>query len=80
MNKFIEYDGNTWYLINGQRYRTKDVKNNPELLGYSMKPLETGKSAMNLFHESITKVPPASLLPGLGNNKFWSKVTWQSCG
>ncbi|KAF0885695.1 OXLA oxidase, partial [Crocuta crocuta] len=56
MNKFIEYDGNTWYLINGQRYRTKDVKNNPELLGYSTKPLETGKSAMNLFHESITKL------------------------
>ncbi|XP_042804521.1 L-amino-acid oxidase-like [Panthera leo] len=56
MNKFIEYDGNTWYLINGQRYRTREVKDNPELLGYSTKPMEKGKGATNLFNQSITKL------------------------
>uniref|UniRef100_A0ABI8AI38 Amine oxidase n=1 Tax=Felis catus TaxID=9685 RepID=A0ABI8AI38_FELCA len=71
MNKFIEYDGNTWYLINGQRYRTRDVKDNPELLGYSTKPMEKGKGATNLFNQSITKVPSASPLPGLGKKQAY---------
>uniref|UniRef100_A0A8C9JM06 Amine oxidase n=1 Tax=Panthera tigris altaica TaxID=74533 RepID=A0A8C9JM06_PANTA len=70
-NKFIEYDGNTWYLINGQRYRTREVKDNPELLGYSTKPMEKGKGATNLFNQSITKVPPASPLPGLGKKQAY---------
>ncbi|XP_002715748.1 L-amino-acid oxidase-like [Oryctolagus cuniculus] len=56
LNKFIQYDDNTWYLINGQRYRAREVKANPELLGYSVKPTEKGKSAMTLFHQSISKL------------------------
>ncbi|XP_029801696.1 L-amino-acid oxidase-like [Suricata suricatta] len=56
MNTFIEYDGNTWYLINGQRHRMRDVEENPDLLGYSTKPLEKDKSARNLFHQSIAKL------------------------
>uniref|UniRef100_A0A8C6B260 Amine oxidase n=1 Tax=Monodon monoceros TaxID=40151 RepID=A0A8C6B260_MONMO len=56
LNKFFQYDGNTWYLINRKRYRTKEVKANPELLGYSMNPREKGKNAMNLFYQSIAKV------------------------
>lgn len=80
MNKFIEYDGNTWYLINGQRYRTRDVKDNPELLGYSTKPMEKGKGATNLFNQSITKVPPASPLPGLGKKQVLGPDHLESCG
>ncbi|XP_062046051.1 L-amino-acid oxidase-like [Lepus europaeus] len=56
LNKFIQYDDNTWYLIHGQRYRAREVEANPELLGYSVKPTEKGKSAMALFHQSITKL------------------------
>ena len=80
LNKFIQYDDNTWYLINGQRYRTREVKANPELLGYSVNPTEKGKSAAKLFYQSIAKVPPASPLPGLGKDRVWPKVTWQVSG
>ncbi|XP_047647478.1 L-amino-acid oxidase-like [Phacochoerus africanus] len=55
LNKFIQYDGNTWFLINGRHYRTREVKANPELLGYSMNPKEKGKNAMHLFYQSIEK-------------------------
>ncbi|XP_049731491.1 L-amino-acid oxidase-like [Elephas maximus indicus] len=56
VNKFIQYDANTWFLINEQRYRTWEVKANPELLGYSLNPTEKGKDAINLFHQSIVKL------------------------
>lgn len=69
LNKFIQYDGNTWFLINGKHYRTREVKANPELLGYSMNPKEKGKNAMNLFYQSIEKVTPASPIPGSGKNR-----------
>lgn len=75
LNKFIQYDGNTWYLINGQRYRAREVKANPELLGYSMNPIEKGKSTESVFHQSTAKMPPALPLPGLGKNKVRPKVT-----
>lgn len=73
LNKFIQYDGNTWYLINGRRHRSKEVQDHPEILGYSLSPTEEGKSPTKLFHQSIAKVPSASLLLGLGKNKFWPK-------
>ncbi|XP_020009708.1 L-amino-acid oxidase-like [Castor canadensis] len=56
LNKFIQYDKNTWYLINQRHYRAWEIKENPELLGYSMNPKERGKSAMNLLHQSITQL------------------------
>ncbi|XP_057578065.1 L-amino-acid oxidase-like [Hippopotamus amphibius kiboko] len=56
LNKFFQYDDNTWYLINRKRYRTREVKANPGLLGYSMSPREEGKNAMNLFYQSIAKL------------------------
>ncbi|XP_032270646.1 L-amino-acid oxidase-like [Phoca vitulina] len=56
LNKFISYDGNTWYLIKGQRYRSREVQNNPEVLGYSVSPTEKGKSPTNLFYQSIAKL------------------------
>lgn len=80
LNKFISYDGNTWYLIKGQRYRSREVQDNPEVLGYSVSPTEKGKSPTNLFYQSIAKVPTASPLPGSGKNKFWPQVTWQVSG
>ncbi|XP_007526182.1 L-amino-acid oxidase-like [Erinaceus europaeus] len=56
LNKFIQYDNNTWYLINKQRYRAWEVKANPELLGYSLDPTEKGKGAENLFYQAIAKL------------------------
>uniref|UniRef100_A0A8C7BAW7 Amine oxidase n=1 Tax=Neovison vison TaxID=452646 RepID=A0A8C7BAW7_NEOVI len=56
LNKFIQYDGNTWYLINGRRHRSKEVQDHPEILGYSLSPTEEGKSPTKLFHQSIAKV------------------------
>ncbi|XP_058409833.1 L-amino-acid oxidase-like [Diceros bicornis minor] len=56
LNKFLQYDDNTWYLFNGQRYRTREVKADPELLGYSVNPTDKGKSAVKLFYQSIAKL------------------------
>ncbi|XP_022351816.1 L-amino-acid oxidase-like [Enhydra lutris kenyoni] len=56
LNKFIQYDGNTWYLINGRRHRSKEVQDHPEILGYSLSPTEEGKSPTKLFHQSIAKL------------------------
>ncbi|XP_012368081.1 L-amino-acid oxidase-like [Octodon degus] len=55
LNKFIQFDANTWYLINGQHYRAMEVMDKPELLAYSMDSTETAKNAMNLFYQAITK-------------------------
>uniref|UniRef100_G1Q9R3 Amine oxidase n=1 Tax=Myotis lucifugus TaxID=59463 RepID=G1Q9R3_MYOLU len=56
LNTFIHYNDNAWYLINGQRYRMREVKANPEILGYSMNPTEKGKNAENLSHQSTTNI------------------------
>uniref|UniRef100_A0A452VJ95 Amine oxidase n=1 Tax=Ursus maritimus TaxID=29073 RepID=A0A452VJ95_URSMA len=56
LNKFIQYDGNTWYLINGKRHRSREVQDNPGVLGYSMSPTEKAKSPSNLFDQSIAKL------------------------
>uniref|UniRef100_A0A8C6FLH0 Amine oxidase n=1 Tax=Moschus moschiferus TaxID=68415 RepID=A0A8C6FLH0_MOSMO len=56
LNKFLQYDGNTWYLINRKRYRAREIKANPELLSHSMKLREKGKNAINLFYQSIGKL------------------------
>lgn len=53
------YDGNTWYLLNGQRRRASEVMANPEILGYPLKPTEKNKTATDLFYQTITKVPAA---------------------
>ncbi|XP_008824796.2 L-amino-acid oxidase-like, partial [Nannospalax galili] len=56
LNKFIQHNNNTWYLINGHRYRAWEVKANPELLGYSMSPTEKGRNAEDLFYQAIMKL------------------------
>ncbi|XP_074161588.1 L-amino-acid oxidase-like [Sminthopsis crassicaudata] len=56
MNTFIQSNNNTWYYIKGQRHRTSDVLANPDILGYSVKPEESGKMPGALFKEAIAKV------------------------
>ncbi|ELW62119.1 L-amino-acid oxidase [Tupaia chinensis] len=55
LNEFIQSNNNTWIFINGHRYRTWEVKANPELLGYSLNSRERGMSAADLFYQSINK-------------------------
>ncbi|ERE83164.1 L-amino-acid oxidase-like protein [Cricetulus griseus] len=56
LNKFIQYDNNTWYLLNGRRYRAWEVKANPGILGYPTSPTEKSKTAQYLFQQAITKI------------------------
>lgn len=56
LNKFIEEDINTYYYINGQLHKTYKVKANPDVLNYPVRDDEKGKSAFQLFNESLWKV------------------------
>uniref|UniRef100_F6TM73 Amine oxidase n=1 Tax=Monodelphis domestica TaxID=13616 RepID=F6TM73_MONDO len=56
MNTFIQASKNTWYYINGRRHRTSDVLANPNILGYSVSPKESGKMPSELFQEAISKI------------------------
>ncbi|XP_036598567.1 L-amino-acid oxidase-like [Trichosurus vulpecula] len=56
LNTFIQASNNTWYYINGRRHRTSDVLNNPDILGYPVRPEESGKMPSVLFQEAIAKL------------------------
>ncbi|GAA6078545.1 L-amino-acid oxidase, partial [Tachysurus ichikawai] len=56
LNKFIEEDINTYYYINGLRHKTYKVKQNPDVLNYSVSDQEKGKSASELFNQSLYKI------------------------
>uniref|UniRef100_F7AD23 Amine oxidase n=1 Tax=Monodelphis domestica TaxID=13616 RepID=F7AD23_MONDO len=55
LNEFSRYDDRTWVLINGVRRRTGEVQANPGLLGYPVRSDEKGKTADQLFDESLRK-------------------------
>ncbi|XP_038131922.1 L-amino-acid oxidase-like [Cyprinodon tularosa] len=56
LNPFNMTDDNTYYLINGTKYRTSEVKNNPSILDYKLSPEERGKSANELLKMALQKV------------------------
>ncbi|KAK3560925.1 hypothetical protein QTP86_023115, partial [Hemibagrus guttatus] len=56
LNKFIEEDINTYYYINGLLHKTYKVKENPDVLNYSLSDQEKGKSADELFSQSLWKI------------------------
>ncbi|NXG60603.1 OXLA oxidase, partial [Hemiprocne comata] len=55
LNQFLQTDENTWYLINGIRVQAKEVEKNPDVLNYTVKPSEKGKSADQLYREALGK-------------------------
>ncbi|XP_074786537.1 L-amino-acid oxidase [Athene noctua] len=55
LNPFNLRDNNTWYLINGTRARAEEVKKNPDILKYPVRPTERGKSAEELYREVLNK-------------------------
>ncbi|XP_043976740.1 L-amino-acid oxidase isoform X2 [Gambusia affinis] len=56
LNPFIQNDINTYYLVNGVLHKTYTVENNPSMLNYSLHDGEKGKSAAELFSQTLWKV------------------------
>nr|XP_031532185.1 L-amino-acid oxidase-like [Vicugna pacos] len=56
LNEFHASHNQTWVLVNGVRRRTGDVQANPSLLGYPVRADEEGKTAEQLFEESLRKM------------------------
>ncbi|TSQ58033.1 L-amino-acid oxidase [Bagarius yarrelli] len=56
LNKFIEEDINTYYYINGLLHKTYKVKQNPDVLNYTLTDQEKGKTASELFNQSLWKI------------------------
>ncbi|XP_032940011.1 L-amino-acid oxidase [Catharus ustulatus] len=55
LNPFIQRDNNTWYFLRGARVRAEEVGRNPDVLNYTVKPSERGKSAVQLYREVLNK-------------------------
>ncbi|KAB1281121.1 L-amino-acid oxidase [Camelus dromedarius] len=56
LNEFRASHNQTWVLVNGVRQRMGDVQANPSLLGYPVRAEEEGKTAEQLFEESLRKM------------------------
>uniref|UniRef100_A0A8C0GKW1 Amine oxidase n=1 Tax=Chelonoidis abingdonii TaxID=106734 RepID=A0A8C0GKW1_CHEAB len=56
LNKFSEMDDKAWYLVNGVRTTAGKVKQNPDILNYTVAPSEKGKSAKELYVGILQKV------------------------
>ncbi|XP_058023535.1 L-amino-acid oxidase [Ahaetulla prasina] len=56
LNEFFQENENAWYFIKNIRKRVWEVKKDPGLLKYPVKPSEEGKSASQLYQESLKKV------------------------
>ncbi len=56
LGPFVQDDRNTYYYINGFRYKTYTVKQNPDVLNYPVNDGEKGKSARELFDMALGKV------------------------
>ncbi|KAF1482262.1 L-amino-acid oxidase, partial [Eudyptula minor novaehollandiae] len=55
LNPFIQTDDNAWYFVNGIRTRAGEVNRNPNILNYTVKPSERGKSASELYREALNR-------------------------
>ncbi|KAM4652154.1 L-amino-acid oxidase-like [Discoglossus pictus] len=56
LSEFIQYNLNTWYAVNNVIKRTYAGDDNPDILGYKVKNSEKGKSAAQLYKESLAKI------------------------
>ncbi|XP_026869470.2 L-amino-acid oxidase [Electrophorus electricus] len=56
LNRFIEEDINTYYFVNGLLQKTYKVKENPDVLNYSLSEHEKGKTAKELFDMALWKI------------------------
>lgn len=58
LKEFCPCNNQTWVLVNGVRQRSGAVQTDPGLLGYPVRADEVGKTAEQLFDESLRKVRP----------------------
>nr|XP_023968420.1 L-amino-acid oxidase-like [Chrysemys picta bellii] len=56
LNPFYNTNDNAWYLINNVRAKSGDVDRNPDILQYPLLPAERGKSASELYDQTLDKV------------------------
>ncbi|XP_057694143.1 L-amino-acid oxidase [Corythoichthys intestinalis] len=56
LNRFIQDDLNTYFLLNGKLHKNFAVENNYDVLNYTLNEKERGKSAAQLFSETLWKV------------------------
>ncbi|XP_061538041.1 L-amino-acid oxidase [Phycodurus eques] len=56
LNHFIQNDMNTYFLLNGNLHKNFAVVNNHDVLNYTLDEGERGKSAAQLFSETLWKV------------------------
>ncbi|KAF5899855.1 L-amino-acid oxidase, partial [Clarias magur] len=56
LNPFIEEDINTYFYINGVPHKRYQVMQNPDILKYPLREDEKGKSAGQLYDESLWKI------------------------
>ncbi|XP_060540180.1 L-amino-acid oxidase-like isoform X1 [Pantherophis guttatus] len=56
LNEFFQENENAWYFIKNIRKRVWEVKKDPSVLKYPVKPSEEGKPASQLYRESFKKV------------------------
>ncbi|XP_049581913.1 L-amino-acid oxidase [Syngnathus scovelli] len=56
LNHFIQDDRNTYFLLNGKLHKNFAVANNNDALNYTLTEGERGKSAAQLFSETLWKV------------------------
>uniref|UniRef100_A0A3P9PPK7 Amine oxidase n=1 Tax=Poecilia reticulata TaxID=8081 RepID=A0A3P9PPK7_POERE len=56
VNKFNMTDNNTYYLVNGKKHKTSEVKKNSSILNYDLPVNETNKQASQLLKEALLKV------------------------
>ncbi|XP_059570363.1 L-amino-acid oxidase-like [Alligator mississippiensis] len=53
LKEFSQMNDNAWYLVNGIRARVREVKQNPDMLNYTLYPKERGKSPSELYRETL---------------------------
>ncbi|XP_063152470.1 L-amino-acid oxidase-like [Candoia aspera] len=56
LSPFIQEDNSTWYFVKNIRKRVWEVTKDPSLLKYPVKPSEEGKTAGQLYDESLRKI------------------------
>ncbi|TFJ97842.1 E3 ubiquitin-protein ligase TRIM39-like [Platysternon megacephalum] len=56
LNPFYNTNDNAWYLTNNVRAKSGDVDRNPDILQYPVLPAERGKSASELYDQTLDKV------------------------
>nr|X2JCV5.1 RecName: Full=L-amino acid oxidase; AltName: Full=CC-LAAO; Short=LAO; Flags: Precursor [Cerastes cerastes]AHN53388.1 L-amino acid oxidase [Cerastes cerastes] len=56
LNEFSQENENAWYFIKNIRKRVGEVNKDPGVLEYPVKPSEKGKSAPQLYRDSLQKI------------------------